>query len=432
MATVCMIGHPAPGHINPTLPVIAELVRRGERAFYFATEPFRDKIEQAGAVFRSFGDHSLFERNLAHGGILGGMSGLMESAEAVLPALIQQVEHDAPDYLLVEAHALWGNLLVQILELPAITLCSMFAMNDKLISVERLAAHLYASAESTCEGLLELNRYFGIARRVDRRYGTRSPGVIDYLGNAQELNIVFTSRGFQIGAEAFGANYRFVGPTSGIRMEGAGAASDFDLSALHAPVILIAMGTMYNEEIALYKACFEAFEDSPWQIVMSVGHRIDLLALGAIPANFLVLRYVPQLDVLARSALFITHGGINSAHEAMLCGVPMVVLPAAADHFVVAGQVEAVGAGVMLDRKQASAQLLRKRAERVLHDPIFREHSAKMGEALRASGGASSAADEILDFIQRKATSREANHVRISAEIQEAPDNRAGWRAYRQ
>jgi MGT family glycosyltransferase len=408
-----MIGHPAPGHINPSLPLIAELVRRGERVAYFATDPFRAKIEQTGAVFRSLGDHSLFERNLARGGILGGMSGLIASAEAMLPSLLKQVECEAPDYLLVEAHALWGNLLAQILSLPTITLCSMFAMNKRLISVDRLAAHLYASAESACEGLVELNHYFAIARRVDRRYGTRSPGVIDYLGNPQEMNIVFTSREFQIGAETFDGSYRFVGPTSGIRVEGGDAASDFDLSVLSAPVILIAMGTMYNEEIALYKECFEAFCESPYQIVMAIGHRVDASELGIIPSNVFVHRYVPQLDVLSRSALFITHGGINSAHEAMLCGVPMVVLPAAADHFVVAGQVEAVGAGVMLHRSRATADSLRAHAGHVLQESSFRERSAKMGESLRAAGGASRATDEILNFIQRKAPSREANHVRV-------------------
>ena len=413
MATLCMIGHPAPGHINPTLPVVAELVRRGERVHYFATEPFRNKIEQTGATFHALGEQSIFERNLARGGILGGMSGLIESAEEILPALLRKVESLAPDALLVEAHALWGNLLAQILALPTVTLCSMFAMNKRLIPVEQLAGHLYASAESARDGLLEMNHYFTIARRLDRRYGTRSPGVIDYLGNPQALNIVFTAREFQIGPQAFDASYKFVGPTSGIRMEGTESASSFDLAALHKPLIFIAMGTMYNEEIALYKACFEAFADSPFQIVMAIGHRIDPSALGTAPANFLVYPYVPQLDVLSRAALFITHGGINSAHEAMMHGVPMLVLPAAADHFVVAGQVAAAGAGIVLHRRQATAELLRTQADHVLSNPAYQERSAAIGKALRAAGGASRAADEILNFLSAKLISQEEDHVRI-------------------
>ena len=115
MSKVVMLGHPAPGHINPTLPVIAELVRRGEDVSYYATEPFRAKVEAAGAAFRSYGAHDLFERNLASGGMLGGMAGLIETTEAILPELLASVRAEAPDYLLVEAHAVWGNLIAQIL-----------------------------------------------------------------------------------------------------------------------------------------------------------------------------------------------------------------------------------------------------------------------------------------------------------------------------
>ncbi len=413
MATICMIGHPAPGHINPTLPVVAELVRRGERVHYFATEPFRAKIEQTGAAYHSLGQQSIFERNLARGGILGGMSGLMESTEEILPNLLSEVEALAPDLLLTEAHALWGNLLAQILQVPTVTLCSMFAINSRLISAEQFAGHMYATADSARDGLLEMNRYYETARRLDRRYGTRSPGMIDYLGNPQELNIVFTAREFQIGPEAFDASYQFAGPTSGIRMEGAAPASDFNLAALRPPVIFIAMGTMYNEEIALYKACFEAFSSALFQVVMAIGHRVDPAALGKVPENFRIEPYVPQLGVLERAALFITHGGINSAHEAMMAGVPMLVLPAAADHFVVAGQVEAIGAGIVLHRRQATAELLRQYADRILNTPSFRDRSAKTGKALREAGGAGRAADVILSFMQSKIISREADHVRI-------------------
>jgi MGT family glycosyltransferase len=417
MATVCMIGHPASGHINPTLPVAAELVQRGERVFYYATPPFRDKIEQTGATFRSLGAQAGFERNLAHGGILGGMAGLIETTELLLPELLRQVEEDAPDYLLVEAHALWGNLVAQKLGaelgLPAITLCSMFAMNEWMISAGSLLEYLYASAEAAKKGLLQLNKYFAIARRIDRRYRTRCPGVIGYLGNPQALNIVFTSREFQVRGDAFDSSYKFVGPTSGIRMEGAAASTEFDASLLRGPVIFIAMGTMYNEEIDLYRECFAAFADSPYTVVMAIGHRVDPSALGIPPSNFVVRSYVPQLEVLERAGLFITHGGINSAHEAMLYGVPMVVLPAAADHFVVADRVEAVGSGVVLHRAAASAERLRSCVERVQGDSSYQENSRRMGVALRAAGGASRTVDEILEFVNTSPRTEEIDHVRV-------------------
>jgi UDP:flavonoid glycosyltransferase YjiC (YdhE family) len=75
--------------------------------------------------------------------------------------------------------------------------------------------------------------------------------------------------------------------------------------------------------------------------------------------------------------------------------------------------VEAVGAGVVLHRRQATAELLRTQADHVLSNPKYKERSAAIGKALRAAGGTSRAADEILNFLSDGLVSQEADHVRI-------------------
>jgi len=42
---------PAHGHVNPTLPVVSELVSRGHAVRYYETPEFRERIEAAGAQF---------------------------------------------------------------------------------------------------------------------------------------------------------------------------------------------------------------------------------------------------------------------------------------------------------------------------------------------------------------------------------------------
>lgn len=39
------------GHVNPTLELVTELVRRGVRVTYFCTEGFRTIVEPTGAQF---------------------------------------------------------------------------------------------------------------------------------------------------------------------------------------------------------------------------------------------------------------------------------------------------------------------------------------------------------------------------------------------
>ena len=42
---------PAYGHHNPTLPVAAELVKRGNAVRYYSFEEFREKVTATGAEF---------------------------------------------------------------------------------------------------------------------------------------------------------------------------------------------------------------------------------------------------------------------------------------------------------------------------------------------------------------------------------------------
>ncbi|MEU4701294.1 hypothetical protein [Nonomuraea dietziae] len=49
MSHIAMVSIPAPGHVNPSLEVIAELVRRGHRVTYANDPSYHDVITSAGA-----------------------------------------------------------------------------------------------------------------------------------------------------------------------------------------------------------------------------------------------------------------------------------------------------------------------------------------------------------------------------------------------
>ena len=396
-----MFGYPATGHIHPTLGTIRELVLNGEDITYYATPPFREKIVSTGAEFRSYCEHDIFERQLGHGGLLGGMAALIETTEGIMDALVSEMETTRPDYILMEAHAVWANLLQQITKLPAATLCSMFAFNQSLISNNDLIEYVYENApeETLLDGLKGLTDYLTITQRIDQRYATRSPGIVDFIGNPQDLNIVFTSKEFQPGGEVFDDSYRFVGPCVSSRPEDKG----FPFEKLGPEsLIYISLGTMYNDELDFYHSCFEAFSDTPFQVVMAVGNRLAMSGLAKVPDNFIVREYVPQLQILERASLFITHGGLNSAHEGMLHDVPMILLPQQADHFVVARRVVDLGAGVIASREDFQPDAIRRKANLILEDPSYRENSRQIGEALRNAGDSVCAANEVFAFKKRK------------------------------
>ena len=93
----------------------------------------------------------------------------------------------------------------------------------------------------------------------------------------------------------------------------------------------------------------DAFQNENVTVVMSVGRRFDIAKLGKLPENLIVKNRISQVVVLKQASLFITHGGMNSVSEAMVHGVPMLVIPFVFDQPVNARQVEKPGVGKVLD-----------------------------------------------------------------------------------
>ncbi|CAN5750286.1 glycosyltransferase [soil metagenome] len=395
MSTTVMLTLPEKGHMNATFALVAELVQRGERVVYYAVEPFRQAIESTGAEFRSYANPAALIPPVHDGGLFSVMTYLAHASEALLPQLIEEVQEIAPDYLLLDSMCLWGALVQQILKIPAITISSVFITHPNL-PVEYFIQLNYQQMpkEILLNGIEALHSYFEIAQRLDHKYGTRSPNIVGAFANAQPLNILFTARKFHPGSELFEPDsYKFVGPSVDKRTESVEFPFD-QLSA--APLIYISLGTIFNEQPDFYNACFRALGDLPYQVVMSIGDKIDPSLLDATPANFIVRPYVPQLEILQRSAVFITHGGMNSTSEALLYGVPVLVVPQHGDQFMVAMQVVEVGVGRMIPMAQATPEALRGLTMQLLSAPSFKAEAQALGAEFKAGGSYVRAADEIL------------------------------------
>jgi hypothetical protein len=87
--------------------------------------------------------------------------------------------------------------------------------------------------------------------------------------------------------------------------------------------------------------------------VISLGRE----RLDDLPANVTTVAQAPQISLLRRSALFITHGGLNSIKEALCIGVPPIVLPFDMDQPGNAARLTHHGCGVHAASGLDAAQL---------------------------------------------------------------------------
>ncbi|WP_242245708.1 macrolide family glycosyltransferase [Bacillus cereus group sp. BfR-BA-01523] len=397
MARVLFINAGSEGHINPTLKVLEELISRGEEVVYFSIEAFRERIEKTGATVRTIDDQKFLQAFLSGGRnyLPERINGLLHTAEVVIPSVLEQIEGEHFDYIIHDSMFGSGHLIAQILKLPAINSCTSFAQDEK--SFKQMLDHLSKNIPTEVQDRIH-NDFQYLTKGIAKKYGVEIKSPYEVFCNPAPLTIVYTIKKFQPFGDMFDETFKFVGPS--ISTPIVKDNFDFNLMKEKSP-IYISLGTVFNEAIDFYKLCFKAFENSEHTIVMAIGSKTQISDLGEIPKNFIVKNYVLQTELLTYTKLFITHGGMNSTHEGLYNGVPLIVIPQSADQPVIAKQVADLGAGVTLQMQGLTADQLSESVELVLNDLSLKEAALNMKESFRKTGGYKQAVDEIFKFTGR-------------------------------
>jgi MGT family glycosyltransferase len=162
------------------------------------------------------------------------------------------------------------------------------------------------------------------------------------------------------------------------------------------PLIYASLGTLVNGLEDVYRAILKSVGPlSDFQVVLSVGHNIDLANLGAIPSNTIVVRSAPQIELLKRATLCITHAGLNTALESLAQGVPMVAVPIGYDQPGVAARVAYHGAGEFVEPKDLTVERLSELIQQVLRDPSYRDKARCFKKVIAETRGLDLAAEVI-------------------------------------
>src|SRR5262249_12377014 len=136
--------------------------------------------------------------------------------------------------------------------------------------------------------------------------------------------------------------------------------------------------------------------------------QLDPQQLGAIPANLVVVSHAPQIELLRRSSLCITHAGLNTALESLASGVPMLAVPITNDQPGVAARIAAKKVGLVLSPDHASPRNFVAAINQLLGDATFRYNVQRMQEAIRRIDGLAIAAgilERTFDLEERKLSS---------------------------
>lgn len=386
MSTIFFFSIPAHGHINPTLAVAAELVRRGHRVRYYAFEEFRRGIEATGAeyvpcdAFLPPAPEDLADR------VGQDFASLMEMvADTTLnlsPLVQREIAELAPGCIVADSVCFWGKLFAQKYGVPLVCSTTTMAFNKES------ARWMKQSPRELLRMAAGLPR-IGTKMKQLQAHGYDAKSYMALLQNDNETDtVVYTSRRFQPMAETFSERYAFVGPSI------AQSAPQPDPGPRRTPNVYISLGTVLNDRPRFYRMCMEALGGEDCRVILSAGRETELAELGTVPQNFSIYPHVDQLAVLASADVFLTHCGMNSVQESLYMGVPMVLYPQHAEEAAVALRAQQLGTGLRL--KKAGPESIRRAVRQVWEQPSFRREAQAMRADFLACGGAAQAADFIL------------------------------------
>ena len=376
---------PAHGHTNPTLGLVKELTQAGHEIWYFSFEPFREKIEAAGAHFIACDGYDFEMEDKENGARVGKdkafASELLVSATLALDEMAaENIARIRPDLVVSDSVAFWGKLTAMKYGLPYVCSTTTFAFNRYSASYMKEGPFDIAKMLLT---MPKINRQ--IKRLRDKGYPVK--GFLDIVQNDNETNtIVYTSKEFQPRSETFSDRYHFIGPS--IRPVQTPVEKTADKT------VYISMGTVDKDE-AFYHRCIEALRDTDYQVILSMG--VNAEQFTDLPDHIKAYPSVDQMAVLSITDCFVTHCGMNSASEGLYFEVPLVLFPQTPEQDAVAKRAEELGAGLRL--ADTSAAGIRKAVETVLREPSYKKAAMDISAGFKKCGGYKEAREFIESLV---------------------------------
>lgn len=406
---------PAHGHVNPLLPLIGELVRRGYMVRVYTGNVMRESIEMTGAV--CIGYDAWYEEGHVPEEDAYGFLRMLELAEIMDETVGTDVRILRPRFAIVDTESLWGRLLAEKHGLRVVLSSATQIMNMFTIAEDWLAFFRDLEPyEERISQMLEQLSEKGFPKHTLLSLFTPGTGTGCVAYIPEELQgqpeTIDRSRVFYAGYSRdplmTEAEHRPGGDVN--HSEPAPVSYEektFQVRRrLHPtevvykgtrPLVYVTMGTVSSRSVWFFRSCIAAFHGMNVDVVMAVWKHIDMAALGRIPDNIRVVREVDQAQVLRKADAALFHAGLNTIVDCLLSGVPMAVFPTVADQFGNAKRVVENGAGISMDDHRPDT--IRKAVSRILTDPSYREKAMRLGDRMRTMGGAKGAAEWILETV---------------------------------
>jgi zeaxanthin glucosyltransferase len=355
MAKIAFVMLPTAGHLNPTFKLAKSLKQKGHQIFYLGLSSAGEHLSSLPESYvggQGMEHVTVLRETLPNWGAFLNTRIFIEQCCRTINANREKVEERIrsiqPDLIVIDKLMLGAALLTVELEIQTIFLNTM-------LPVENLLSLAPATVGAEKLGALE-----------------RLPELIVC---PQELDFPRPPVGTRRYIEA------------SVDLTRKESSFDWRLLSRGKPLIYCSLGThnyAYQETRRFYQAAVEAMRlNRNYQMALRVGSGSEIDEFTSIPSNVLIVREVPQLELLKRASMMITHGGLGSVKECILLGVPMIVFPQLNDQPLNAARVVHHGLGLMDDVRKISADRIRTLIDQIDQNPSYKRRVESLGRKFK-------------------------------------------------
>lgn len=441
--TIFVCALPGIGHLNPILNVTSKLVRRKHRVIVFCDDIFQKQIEKSGAEYRPYFLKFTLPTNPSHmdvddtEGMLMFFLRLIQVAYEDVDYMLNQVETERPDLIIYDQFSFTTKYLLKLMTKnyetkistlrPPKSICfyTCFAMKPSIYpdqdqSKRLLVADYWSNSFSYS--------VFNEQVKLCHKYKIEAENPFELAYNfTTDVNIVSCFRELQPNSEKFDSSFKFVGCClSEETQDNDNEIKDEkikeilrsfkiinpnnEMENMSKKLIYASMGTLFNYKVDVFEKILESikilnelFSNLTFLISCgktSMNHLLEKKNNGYdIPENVILIEFAPQIEILKRTSLFITHAGMNSCSEAIHFGVPVVCVPLKADQPLCAIRlVDDLRLGVRLDSKNFTSKELGNAISLILNDKSFTERAINFSKISRKYEGTLEAVHIIENF----------------------------------
>jgi zeaxanthin glucosyltransferase len=400
------------GHLNPLITLSRELVSRGHQITFFLPVEFESRIRQQGLGFFPVEVSDVGPTDRDKGPAPQAKTGWIEETRARLGRLDQEIGAFMREYLTAISAAgvdallmgeitLAGPTVAEILGVPYFVVSTSIPHNFGWSAPPALLPHR-TWQEQLQRRILEVSIFHmrGPVRRILDRY-RRQAGLGPIAGIAATFpelaHITQWPRCLDVSHGEVPDRFFYTGPFVDA---GARSSVEFPWDKLNGqPLVYASLGTTRKADPEIYHRIASACAGLDLQLVVTLGGRRNPESFAHLPGDPLVVENAPQLDLLKRADLVITHAGPNTVLETLLLGKPMLALPLALDQPAVAAHLERLGVAQVLSPQHRSAGEIREALLKLRTENRYRRAAETIQAQLQSLDGTAQAASIVEEAL---------------------------------